>query len=204
MPTSRLDFLKALAKRGQACCISVASRKADGMDANQIGAKSAYRANSKKVKRYSVERPCSCTLEGIVLGLDDGYVGSTYEANKTQHGNRIDLEITQPTRLLVQALIFNTRGMIFSGVLDLIDVVRHLPGRDTSLRRMYASHGVPMEASTDGRRKKVAITIAQCQWAKRVRRSNNSSNVIDVKGLGNKDRLAVLERYLLPTDTCKR
>ena len=29
--------------------------------------------------------------------------------------------------------------------LDLKDVVRHLPGRDTSLRRMYVSHGVPME-----------------------------------------------------------
>ena len=29
--------------------------------------------------------------------------------------------------------------------LDLKDVVRHLPGGDTSLRRMYASHGVPVE-----------------------------------------------------------
>ena len=35
--------------------------------------------------------------------------------------------------------------------LDLKDVVCHLPGRDTSLRRMYASHGVPMETSTDGK-----------------------------------------------------
>ena len=50
--------------------------------------------------------------------------------------------------------------MIQSCGLDLKDVVRHLPGRDTPLRRMYASHGVPMEASTNGRSKKFAITIA--------------------------------------------
>ena len=53
-----------------------------------------------------------------------------------------------------------------SGGLNLKDVV---PGGDTSLRRMYASHGVPMEASTDGRSKKFAISIAQRQWSKRVR-----------------------------------
>ena len=63
-----------------------------------------------------------------------------------------------------------------------------LPGRDTSLRRMYASHGVPMEASTDSRSKKFAITIAKRQWTKRVWRSNNSSIVIDVRGVGDKDR----------------
>ena len=51
-----------------------------------------------------------------------------------------------------------------SGGLNLKDVV---PG-DTSLRRMYASQGVLMEASTDGRSKKFAITIAQRQWSKRV------------------------------------
>ena len=60
-------------------------------------------------------------------------------------------------------------------VSDLKDVVRHLPGRDTSLRRMHAPHGVPMEASIDGRNKKFAITIALCQWAKCARVSNNSS-----------------------------
>ena len=43
---------------------------------------------------------------------------------------------------------------------NLKNVVLHLPGGDTSLRRMYASHGVPMKASTDGRSKKFAITIA--------------------------------------------
>ena len=34
--TSRTDFLKTLAKRGRACCNSIASRQADGMDAHQI------------------------------------------------------------------------------------------------------------------------------------------------------------------------
>ena len=41
------------------------------------------------------------------------------------------------------------------GGLSLKNVVRHLPGRDASLRVMYASHGVPVEASTDGRGKKL-------------------------------------------------
>ena len=44
--------------------------------------------------------------------------------------------------------------------LDLQDVVCHLPGRDTSLRRVHASHGVPTEASTDSRSEKFAIAIA--------------------------------------------
>ena len=50
-----------------------------------------------------------------------------------------------------------------SGGFNLKNVVRHLPGGDTSLRRMYTSHGVPMKATTDGRSKKFAITIAQRQ-----------------------------------------
>ena len=53
-----------------------------------------------------------------------------------------------------------------SGGLNLKDVVRHLPGGDASLRRMYAPHGVPMEASTDSRSEKFAITIAQSQRTK--------------------------------------
>ena len=55
------------------------------------------------------------------------------------------------------------------GGFNLKNVVRHLPGRDTSLRRMYASHGVPMDASTNSSSEKLAIAIAQCQWAKDVR-----------------------------------
>ena len=66
--------------------------------------------------------------------------------------------------------------------------VRHLPGGDTSLRKMYASHGVPVKASTNGRSKNFAITTAQRQWSKRVWRSNNSFVVINVRGLGDKDR----------------
>ena len=69
--------------------------------------------------------------------------------------------------------------------LDLKDVVCHVLGRDASLRRMYASHGVPMEASTDSRSEKFAIAIAQCQWTKCVWRSINSSIVINVRGLGD-------------------
>ena len=53
-----------------------------------------------------------------------------------------------------------------SGGLNLKDVVRRLPGRDTSLRRMYASHGVPMEASTNSISMKLAIAIAQSQRSK--------------------------------------
>ena len=60
---------------------------------------------------------------------------------------------------------------------------------------MYASHGVPMEPSTDGRGKKFAITIAERQWTKRVRRSNNSSIVIDVRGLRDKDRPTFSEMF---------
>ena len=88
-----------------------------------------------------------------------------------------------------------------------LNVVRHLPGRDASLRRMYPSHGVPMKASTDGRSKKFAVAIAQSQRAKCVRRPNNPSIVIDVRGLGDKDSSTIRKMfwngYLLPTKTCK-
>ena len=32
---------------------------------------------------------------------------------------------------------------------NLENVIRHLPGRDASLRRMYASHGEPVKASAN-------------------------------------------------------
>ena len=38
------------------------------------------------------------------------------------------------------------------------NVVRHLPGRDASLRRMY-THGVPLKASANRRGENLAITI---------------------------------------------
>ena len=74
-------------------------------------------------------------------------------------------------------------------------LVRHLSGRDTSLREMYASHGVPMEASTDSRSEKFAIAIAQRQRTKRVWKSNNPSIVIDVRGLGDKDRPTLSQMF---------
>ena len=40
---------------------------------------------------------------------------------------------------------------------NLKNVVRHLAGGDTSLRRMFASHGAPMKASTNSRSKIFAI-----------------------------------------------
>ena len=79
--------------------------------------------------------------------------------------------------------------------LDLKDVVCHVPGRDTSLRRMYASHGVPMEASTDSRSEKFAIAIAQCQRAKCVRRSDDPSMVINIRGFRGKDSPALSEVF---------
>ena len=72
--------------------------------------------------------------------------------------------------------------MCQSSRFNLKNDVRHLPGRDTSLRGMYASHGVPMKASTDGRSKKNAITIASVD-----RIILPLSSMSDV--LGGKDRL---------------
>ena len=42
VPTSRLDFLKALAKRGRTCSNSIASRKADRVDAHQVRIKATH------------------------------------------------------------------------------------------------------------------------------------------------------------------
>ena len=58
--------------------------------------------------------------------------------------------------------MWGTRN-IRQGSFNLRDVVSHLPGRDASLRLMYASHGVPLKASTDRRGKNLALTITQCQ-----------------------------------------
>ena len=43
------------------------------------------------------------------------------------------------------------------------NVIRHLPGRDTSLRRMYTPPGVPMEAPTNCCGENLAITITHRQ-----------------------------------------
>ena len=91
VPTSRIDLLKASAKRCRACSNSIASRQADGMDAHQVRTKTTYRANSKKVRRYSVVRACGCTSKSMVFGLDCCLVWCTYGANETQHRNRVNL-----------------------------------------------------------------------------------------------------------------
>ena len=95
MPTSRLDFLKALVKSGRACRNSITSRKADGVSTHHIRTKTTHGANSKKVGRYSVVRSCGCTLKGMVLGLEGCLVGCAHGSNKTQHRDRINLEVTQ-------------------------------------------------------------------------------------------------------------
>ena len=95
MLSSRLDFLEALSKRGRTCSNSIASRKADGVDAHQVRTKTTYGANSKKGRRYSVVRACCCTLKRMVLSLEGRFVRCANGANKTQHRYRIDLELAQ-------------------------------------------------------------------------------------------------------------
>ena len=52
-----------------------------------------------------------------------------------------------------------TRNMRQGSRSNLKDVVRHLPGRDASLRWMYTSYGVPLKASANRRGENLAITI---------------------------------------------
>ena len=94
-PRAVLDFLKALVKRGRACSNSISSRKADGVNTHQVRTKTTYRASTKKVRRKGVVRCCSCAIKSMVLGLEGCLVGCTYGSNKTQHRNRINLEVTQ-------------------------------------------------------------------------------------------------------------
>ena len=56
-----------------------------------------------------------------------------------------------------------------SGGLNLNNVLRHVPGRDASLWGVNALHSAPVKASTDGRNKEFAVTIAQNQRAKCIR-----------------------------------
>ena len=60
----------------------------------------------------------------------------------------IDAGIRGSTVRLQNTFMEGARNKSQSGGLNLKNVVRHLPGRDASLRVMYASHGVPVEAST--------------------------------------------------------
>ena len=95
VPACRTDILQALGKRGRACCNPIAGRQADGMDAYQIRAWSTDGANRKKFRGDGVVRSCCGTLKGMVLGFQGGFIRCTYRPNKTQHRNRVDLDITQ-------------------------------------------------------------------------------------------------------------
>ena len=53
-----------------------------------------------------------------------------------------------------------TRNMRQGSRSNLEDVVRHLPGRDASLRWMYTPHGVQLEASANRRGENLAIAVA--------------------------------------------
>ena len=53
-------------------------------------------ANSKKLRDDSDVRSCSGTLKGMALGFEGGFIWGTHTPNKTQHRNRVDLDITQP------------------------------------------------------------------------------------------------------------
>ena len=87
MPSSRLDFFKALSKRG------IASRKVDRLDAHQVRTKATHGTDAKQASRYSIVRSCSCTLKGMVFSLEGRFVRCAYGANKTQHCYRIDPEV---------------------------------------------------------------------------------------------------------------
>ena len=71
----------------------------------------------------------------------------------------------QNPSIAYQTLVGSTRNMSKGSSLDLEDVVRHWTGRDTSLGRMYSSHGVPVKASTYCCGENLAVTIAQRQRA---------------------------------------
>ena len=65
------------------------------MNTHQVRTKSTDGANLKKFRGDGVVRSCCGTLKGMVLSLDGSFVGSTYGSNKTQHRDRINLEVTQ-------------------------------------------------------------------------------------------------------------
>ena len=55
------------------------------------------------------------------------------------------------------------RNMGEGSSLDLENVICHLSGRDTPLRGVYASHGVPVKASTNCSGEYLSIEIAKRQ-----------------------------------------
>ena len=87
VPACRTDFFKA--------CNSIVSRQIDGMDAHQIRTKSTDGANLQWCRGDGVVRSCNRALKCMVLGFEGGFIWCTHRPNKTQHRNRVDLEITQ-------------------------------------------------------------------------------------------------------------
>ena len=65
-----------------------ASRKADGVVANQVRTKATNRANSKK-EWYG---PAVVHCKGMVLSLECRFVTCAYRSNKTQHRDRINIK----------------------------------------------------------------------------------------------------------------
>ena len=85
VPSSRLDFLKALVKRGPTCGNSMASRKAHGVDAHLVRTKATHGANSKNVRKFCVVRTCCETLNGMGLSLEGRFVKCANRTNEAQH-----------------------------------------------------------------------------------------------------------------------
>ena len=65
------------------------------MNAHQNRAKSQTEPTARSLEEDSVVRSSCGTLKGMVFGFEGGIVGSTHGDNEAQHGNRVDLEITQ-------------------------------------------------------------------------------------------------------------
>ena len=54
-----------------------------------------HRAHSEKIRGNGSVRSCGCILKRMVLSLEGRIVGRAYRANKTQHGDIINLEVAQ-------------------------------------------------------------------------------------------------------------
>ena len=116
VPTRRIDFFKALSKRGRACCNSVANCQTNGMDASQIRTLSTDGANRKKFRGDGVVWSCCGTLKGMgSRALRVASSGCTYRPNKTQHRNRVDLDITQSLNQTFGSFDFHHALHNFSG-----------------------------------------------------------------------------------------
>ena len=114
--SNHTDLFKALAKSGRACSNSMASRKANGVDTHQIRTKTTSRANTNKGRRK-----CCTVLQLYTEERGSWPRGLPYLVHKqiqqsTALKSRESWEShSRSTRLLVEALIFNTRGIDFSG-----------------------------------------------------------------------------------------